>query len=568
MREGHADSSLQAVLDFLHRPRVSQWRSAHLPRLRLQQCPSTHAVTKKAKGVSPGDSRQSGDKQRVRPSAKPGGHAAACTAAAQLPPPPLMLLPPPPRTAPGRLQVTEEATLMTIPAASVAGRRKSFPQVRSAANEGASLERTSTSEAHASDSEPQHSDRQVSQRVVFAAPSCRTAGGLRAARVAAASNTLLHTLNQFVHSSDAAKDANDRPDSPDVTPESILLVRNSFKTAHRAPRAGGGPASEAPASAASARPGMPPALRSPGSPLEPKSRSEKVERSSRQPTGPKLRSLSATVANRHSAWRSGAAVAANTAAASTANVASARRSRAAPMSARARLYRGAEEQRVLTEHIRRHALSDKVCLAPCTARTPSLPRHRRPQTSSAPIVTLCMHQEARDGVDPIAISKAQQQRRAHSASGPSYRKPSSARAHQRAALLVSPSQCQGSQYRPAFPQAADHDLAILGSAAPPPSHQAAPHATGEAIDWASQDGVIGARATSASTSAKRPRPESKKALYLRSLLEFLGASSSDVSTDAVRRSPQPLQPVQHRSTVDDSGCYTGAHSVSPWNTDS
>ena len=383
MREGHADSSLQAVLDFLHRPRVSQWRSAHLPRLRLQQCPSTHAVTKKAKGVSPGDSRQSGDKQRVRPSAKPGGHAAACTAAAQLPPPPLMLLPPPPRTAPGRLQVTEEATLMTNPAASVAGRRKSVPRVRSAANDGGSLGRTSTSEAHAPDSEPQHSDRRISQRVVVAAPSCRTAGGLRSARIAAASNTLLRPLNQRVHSSGAAslsaKDANDRPDSP----ESILLVKKSFKTAHRTPRgAEGGPASMALASAPSARLGMPPALRTRGSPLEPQSRSEKVERGtswrmgpgSRQPTGPKMRSMSATVANRHTAWSAGAAGVAKTAATWTDNAASARRSRAASMSARARLYRSAEEQRVLTAHIQRHALSDKVCLAPCTARSPALPR--------------------------------------------------------------------------------------------------------------------------------------------------------------------------------------------------
>ena len=100
------------------------------------------------------------------------------------------------------------------------------------------------------------------------------------------------------------------------------------------------------------------------------------------------------------------------------------------------------------------------------ASDPSLAinRHRRPQTSSAPIVTLCLHQEARDHVDRNAITKAQQQRRAHSAGGPSYPKPSSARAHQRAALLVSPSQCLGSQYRPALPPAANQDLAILGSA--------------------------------------------------------------------------------------------------------
>ena len=67
-------------------------------------------------------------------------------------------------------------------------------------------------------------------------------------------------------------------------------------------------------------------------------------------------------------------------------------------------------------------------------------------------------------------------------------------------------------------------------AAPPPS-QAAPHATGEAIDCVSEDGVIGAGASTASTSTKRPRPESKskKALYLRSLLDFLGASSSGLS---------------------------------------
>ena len=173
-------------------------------------------------------------------------------------------------------------------------------------------------------------------------------------------------------------------------------------------------------------------------------------------------------------------------------------------------------------------------------------RHRRPHTSSAPIVTLCLH--ARDRVDPIAINKAQQQRRAHSEGGTSYPKPSSARAQQRAALLVSTSQCLGSQYRPALPPAAYQDLAILGSAgalqcpihrhaslrlrantcspttptAPPPSHQ-------EAIDCVSEDGVIGAGASSASTSAKRPRPESKKALYLRSLLDFLGASSSGLS---------------------------------------
>ena len=193
-------------------------------------------------------------------------------------------------------------------------------------------------------------------------------------------------------------------------------------------------------------------------------------------------------------------------------------------------------------------------------------------------------------MDPNAINKAQQQRRTHSAGGPSYPKPSSARAHQRAALLVSPSQCLGSQYRPALPPAANQDLAILGSAgalqcpihphaffptlplpggarlglcllslsnalgralfrtrilgctprtgtntcspttpaAPPPS-QAAPHATGEAIDCVSEDGVIGTGASSASTSAKRPRPESKKAVYLRSLLDFMGASSSGLS---------------------------------------
>lgn len=377
MRERHPDSSLQAVLDFLHRPRVSQWRSA--------QSPATHAITKKGnvKRVSPRqESRKSGDQGRGRPSAKPdAGHAAACTAAAQLPPPLLILLPPPPRTAPGRLQVTEEATLMTNPAASVAGRRKSVPRVRSAANDGGSLGRTSTSEAHAPASvpaEPQQSDRQNSQRVVLAAPSCRTAGGLRSARVAAASNQLLRPLNQRVHSSSAAKDANDRPDSP----ESILLVRKSFKTAHRTPRAEGGPATVALASAPSAQLGMPPALRSRGSPLEPQSRSEKVERCTswrmgpgfRQPTGPKMRSMSATVANRHTAWSSGAAGVAKTAATWTDNAASARRSRAAPMSARARLYRSAEEQRVLTAHIQRHALSDKVCLAPCTARTPALPR--------------------------------------------------------------------------------------------------------------------------------------------------------------------------------------------------
>ena len=386
MRERHPDSSLQAVLDFLHRPRVSQWRSAQSPRLRSglvqQQCPATHAITKKGnvKRVSPRqESRKSDDQERGRPSAKPdAGHAAACTAAAQLPPPLLILLPPPPRTAPGRLQVTEEATLMTNPAASVAGRRKSVPRVRSAANDGGSLGRTSTSEAHAPDSEPQHSDRRISQRVVVAAPSCRTAGGLRSARVAAASNQLLRPLNQRVHSSEAAKDANDRPDSP----ESILLVRKSFKTAHRTPRAEGGPATVALASAPSARLGMPPALRTRGSPLEPQSRTEKVERGtswrmgpgSRQPTGPKMRSMSATVANRHTAWSAGAAGVAKTAATWTDNAASARRSRAAPMSARARLYRSAEEQRVLTAHIQRHALSDKVCLAPCTARSPALPR--------------------------------------------------------------------------------------------------------------------------------------------------------------------------------------------------
>ena len=386
MRERRPDSSLQAVLDFLHRPRVSQWRSAHSPRLRLvqQQCPATHAITKKGnvKRVSPRqESRKSGDQERGRPSAKPdAGHAAACTAAAaaQLPPPLLILLPPPPRTAPGRLQVTEEATLMTNPAASVAGRRKSVPRVRSAANDGGSLGTTSTSEVHAPDSEPQHSDRQISQRVVVAAPSCRTTGGLRSARVAAASNTLLRPLNQRVHTCGAAKDANDSPASP----ESILLVRKSFKTAHRTPRAEGGPATVALASAPSARLGMPPALRSRGSPLEPQSRSEKVERctswrmgpGSRQPSGPKLRSMSATVANRHTAWSSGAAGVSKTAATWTDNAASARRTRAAPMSARARLYRSAEEQRVLTAHIQRHALSDKVCLAPCTARTPALPR--------------------------------------------------------------------------------------------------------------------------------------------------------------------------------------------------
>ena len=391
MRERHPDSSLQAVLDFLHRPRVSQWRSAHSPRLRLvqQQCPATHAITKKGnvKRVSPRqESRKSDDQERGRPSAKPdAGHAAACTAAAQLPPPLLILLPPPPRTAPGRLQVTEEATLMSNPAASVAGRRKSVPRVRSAANDGGSLGRTSTSEAHAPDSEPQHSDRQISQRVVVAAPSCRTAGGLRSARIAAASNTLLRPLNQRVHSSGAAslsaKDANDRPDSP----ESILLVKKSFKTAHRTPRgAEGGPASIALASAPSARLGMPPALRTRGAPLEPQSSSEKVERctswrmgpGSRQPTGPKMRSMSATVANRHTAWSAGAAGVAKTAATWTDDAARARRSRAAlaPMSARARLYRSAEEQRILTAHIQRHALSDKVCLAPCTARSPALPR--------------------------------------------------------------------------------------------------------------------------------------------------------------------------------------------------
>ena len=191
-------------------------------------------------------------------------------------------------------------------------------------------------------------------------------------------------------------------------------------------------------------------------------------------------------------------------------------------------------------------------------------------------MTLCLHQEARDRVDPIAINKAQQQRRAHSEGGPSYPKPSSARAQQ--------------QHRPALPPAANQDLAILGSAgalqcpihphaslptlplpggarlglcllslsnalgralfrtrilgctprtgtntcspttpaAPPPS-QAAPHATGEAIDCVSEDGVIGTGASSASTSAKRPRPESKKAVYLRSLLDFMGASSSGLS---------------------------------------